>query len=312
MNHRRYLAALVSGALQLWMWSPVSLRAQSGTTATVTTATYETREYRAENGRAIRITSLGNLVSLESPYGFDHINMGTYAREGYVVSYDDPGPAQTRVLYNVNDLYSKTLGGSRDLMPNSFTGPPTGTTFPINTPVTAIVVVDTEDNVIRLTHRFEWRAGLGRVTVTTTVTNRLTSPVLLRGFKRHADINVDGGGGYGNGGALGAPGLNDWAHTTDGILASVRCGGCPPTPPHPLTPETVSTHVVFMSGIPAPPFSILKSATDNSELFSAGPVLKTARLGARTNENNQVTLVWAGSALAPGAFRKFTTLYEVQ
>jgi hypothetical protein len=278
-------------------------------------AIYEVREYRAENGRRIRITSLGNLVALETPYGFDHISTATHAREGYVVSYDDPATGVTRVVYDVHDLYSRTIGGYRDFVPDSFSGPATDTTFAVNTLVTAVVAVHTQDSLIRLTHRFEWLAGTGRVKVTTTVATLLSIPVNLRSFKRHADINVDGGGGYGGGSSItgAAVHLNDWSQYGNGILASERCSGCAPgPPPSPLIPETVSTHVVSMTGSPAPPHAIVKSVTNNSELTSSGPSLGTARTGSRRNEDNQVTLVWTGSTLVPGATQSFTTLYQVE
>jgi hypothetical protein len=302
-------------AVHGFVLAAIAIPAAAQTPGTVTsTGIYETREYRAENGRRVRITSLGNLVTLETPYGFDHISTGSHAREGYVVSYDDPATTATRVLYDVHDLYSRTIG-YRDFVPASFSGPATDTTFPVNTLVTAVVVVNTQDGLIGLTHSFEWVAGTGLVKVTTTVANLLASPVNLRTFKRHADINVDGGGGYGGGASItgAAACLNDWSRFGTGILASERCGGCAPgPPPSPLTPAMVSTHMVSMTGSPAPPYAIVKSVTDNSELTSSGPSLGTARTGSRRNEDNQVTLVWTGSTLAPGGTQSFTTLYRVE
>src|SRR5438128_1611512 len=139
-----FLTENVFKTLGCAVWLPIilPLAAQTTTPDVVTHGAFETREYRAENGRRIRITSLGNLAGLESPFGFEHIDNGRRAREGYVLGYDDPLTGQSRVLYDVQDSYSRTLGG-RDFAPTSFSGPPAGATFPVNTVVTATVNVDT-------------------------------------------------------------------------------------------------------------------------------------------------------------------------
>jgi hypothetical protein len=282
------------------------LAAQTVASTDVTTyGAYETREYRAENGRRIRITSRGNLAALEAPYGFEHIANGARAREGYVVSYDDPATGAARVLYDVNDLHSRSLG-SRDLVPYVFRGPAHGTTFAVGSPMTATVMVDTADGVLRLTHQFSWRAGFGSVRVTTTVTNRLGHYVSFRSLKRHADIDLDGAGLYG------AASANDWSRSDNGVLIYIYCLCAPPSPPSPLTPESVSLHAMSFSGAPAPAYKMIKPAGDISEFSSAGPVMTSDLPGTRRAENNQATLIWPGSRLAPGASQSFTAEYQVE
>jgi hypothetical protein len=291
------------------LWLPIFILpaiAQTSPTEIITSGAYETREYRSENGRRIKISSRGNLAGLEAPYGFEHIDQGGRAREGYVVSYDDPVTGASRVLHDVNDLYSRTLGGHRDLVPVSFRGPAAGTNFPIGTPVTATVIVDTADGALRLAHQFDWRAGFGSVRVTTTVTNRLAGYLALRSFKRLADVNLDGGGAFGV--AL----TNDWVRADNGILISIRCLCSPPVPPSPLTPEFVSLHAMSFSGGPAPAYKTINRAGDLAELSSMGPAIGSDLPGARRNENNQATLVWGGSRLSPGASQTFATEYQVE
>jgi hypothetical protein len=299
----------VAKSLSRVLWLPllvVPVMAQISPTDVVTAGAYENREYRAENGRRIRISSRGNLTALEAPYGFEHLDQGGRAREGYVISYDDPATGAIRVLHDVNDLYSRTLGGFRDLVPVSFRGPAAGTSFAAGTPVTATVIVDTLDGALRLAHHFEWRAGFGNVRVTTTVTNRLAGYVTLRGFKRMADMNLDGAGAYGV--AL----TNDWVRADNSILISIRCLCSPPIPPSPLTPEFVSLHAMSFSGAPAPAYKTINRAGDLAELSSIGPAAGSDLPGARRGENNQATLIWAGSRLAPGASQSFTAEYQVE
>jgi hypothetical protein len=244
----------------------------------------------------VRITSRGNLVGLESPFGFEHIANGRGTREGYVVAYDDPATGGLRVLHDVNDSWSRTLG-SRDLVPYSFRGPATGTTFPINALVTATVVVDTADGVLRLTHQFEWRAGYGRVKVTTTVANRLAGYISLRSFKRVADMDVD------------AAAMNDWERSDNGVSIYIFCLCSPPIPPSPIVP---GTHVMSFTGAPAPGWKLIKPAGDVSEFSSAGPVMSSDLAGLRRNENNQATLIWAGNRLGLGGTQSFTAEYQVE
>ena len=76
-------------------------------------------------------------------------------------------------------------------------------------------------------------------------------------------------------------------------------------------PATVSTHVLtFTGGLPS--YRMIHSDTDdNSELYIAGPATSTDLPGVRVHENNQATLVWAGSPLAAGiGSRTFTAQYD--
>jgi hypothetical protein len=236
--------------------------------------------------------------------GFEHINNGVQAREGYVLAYNDLG-ARARVLFDVNDIHSTVLG-RRDFVPYSFSGPATGTVFPVMTPVRAVAVVDTADGLFRLTHQFDWQAGLGTVKVTTTITNRTSVPLNLTGFKRHARPHPDGAGAYAY------PGPSSWLRTPDGFGSFIVCGGCPPHPsPWPLTEASVSTHVLTFTGV-SPSYMMIHKDTDDVELYAAGRVTLGDLPGLRLNENDQVTLVWNGSTLNPGGSRTFTAQYAVQ
>jgi hypothetical protein len=144
------------------------------------------------------------------------------------------------------------------------------------------------------------------VKVTTTVMNRLGGFVPFRSFKRHADMDLDGAGAYGV--ALG----NDWVRGDNGILISIRCLCAPPSPPSPLTPESVSLHVMSFTGAPAPAYKMIKPSGDVTEFRTAGPVMATDLPGARRGENNQATLIWGGSRLAPGGSQSFVAEYQVE
>ena len=307
-----------------WMWISAalvastypSLPAQTLAAATsVAYGSYETRDFIAQNGRQISVSSFGNLVSLETPFGFEHINRSSRAREGYVISYINPFTSQQRVLYDVHDLYSAVLA-RRDFVPVSFTGPANGTPFSVTTPIIIFAVVDTADGLLRLTNRIEWVAGSGEVTIRTTVTNRVSVPVAVRFVKRHVDLNPDGSGAFGGNlysDWVRLPGVSTGGSTIGGIGAFERCVGCKPGPgPPPLTIANVALHSISFMGSPNPAYATIHTDSDTSELHTAGPALSTNLTGLRTNENNQATLVWIGSTLGPSASQSFIAQYRVE
>ena len=271
-------------------------------------------DYLSENGRGIRISSTGNLIGLETPAGFGHIE----GREGYVLAYDDPYSATTRVLYDVFDSQSMSIkAGLRDFVPVSFEGPPSGTTFPINALVSATAVVDTRDGLLRLTRQFTWRAGTGTVTVRTTITNLAPAPFLLRSYKHFNNIRLNNYGAYGVPGRLN-PIIID---PTSRLMTVLPCAppDCPPppipfSPPSPppitFTPDAVSRHLLQMSGSPTPTRAIVSRAGDDSELRLATP--GTSLYDTKTPGDYQQTLAWViNQNLAAGGSRSFTTTYQV-
>jgi hypothetical protein len=205
------------------------------------------------------------------------------------------------VLFDVNDIHSTVLA-RRDLVPYSFSGPATGTVFSVMTPVRAVAVVDTADGLLRLTHQFDWQAGLGTVTVTTTITNRTSVPLTLSGYKRQVAFRPDGSGGY----ASGVTG--NWERVTNGIGAFISCNCAPHPGPPPLTQASVSTHVLTFTG-GSPSYTMIHSITDDGELYASRPVASGDLPGLRLSENDQATLVWNGSTLNPGGSRTFAVQY---
>src|SRR6185312_11742772 len=105
------------------------------------------------------------------------------------------------------------------------------------------------------------------------------------------------------GGAYGAAGTSDYARIMDGLVASVHCYCAPAPGPPPLTPTSVSQHVMKFSGVPIPARKMIHTSADSAELYSAGAAATGDLPGGRVREDDQVTLVWAGATLGPGASR---------
>ena len=273
------------------------------------------QRYASENGRNIKVASTGNLIGLEAPGGFEHID-SKRAREGYVLAYSDPFSGASRVLHDVFDRYSTTIKVPfRDFQVVSYSSSPVGVLLNLNDQVTATSVVETRDGLLRLTHVLNWKAGTGTVTVTTTVTNISGLPLLLRSFKRHIDVDLDSAGPYGaahyQNSIVTDPGLGSVL-----IFNGSRCYPqpfdspiCPPRP-LPINLVAASNHLMQISGNPLPTHTIVKDAGDDGELTSAlpGPSL----IGRRDFEDNQVTLAWMlNQSLNPGASKSFAVTYQV-
>jgi hypothetical protein len=98
------------------------------------------REFVAQNGRKIRISSMGNLVNLvsfQSAGGAEHINVKR-SREGYVLAYRLSAAQPLRVVHDVNDSSSQIISpGNRDFVPESFTFPSVNSGIPSDTFITA-------------------------------------------------------------------------------------------------------------------------------------------------------------------------------
>ncbi|GEM_PF-6582875 len=279
------------------------------------------REFVSENGRTIRISSLGNLIRLQTPTAFDHllpkIRQGSLfdsrrPREGYGLVYIDPANNQPRIVFDVHDLYSRTRSGDRTLVPVSFEAPPAANIIPFDSTMRARSIVDTSDGLLRLIHDFAWQAGTGEVSITTTIMNRQPGlPVGILRFARFVDADVDGR----------SPGSTSRTETkTTGKLDSILISGddcnsgiCPPDPDCRICPDHVNlrTHVMVMRGIPAPSYKLINSVADPSAILSVGGG-QPAPDGLRFPGDRQTALVWQpNSNLGPNQHITFQVEYKV-
>jgi hypothetical protein len=281
----------------------------------------DTREFVSENGRTIRISSLGNLIRLQTPTTFDHllpkIRRGslfdtTRPREGYALVYIDPLNGQARISFDVYDLYSMTQTGERTLVPVLFEAPATANIIPFDATMRARSIVDTSDGLLRLIHDFTWQAGTGEVSIATTVLNRQPGlPVGILRFARFVDADVDGR----------SPGSAGKAETkTTGKMDSILISGddcnsgiCPPDPDCRICPDQASlrTHVMVMRGIPAPSYKLVNSVADPSAILSGGGG-QPAPDWLRFPGDRQAALVWQpNSNLGPNQHITFQVEYKV-
>jgi hypothetical protein len=280
----------------------------------------DTREFVSENGRTIRISSLGNLIRLQTPTAFDHllpkIRRGslfdtTRPREGYGLVYMDQANPQARISFDVYDLYSRTQSGQRTLVPVSFETPAGANIFPFDATMNARSIVDTHDGLLRLIHDFTWQAGTGEVSITTTIVNRQPGlPVGILRFARFVDADVDGRSPFSSGRA---------ETKTTGKLDSILISGddcdiriCPPKPDcGRICPESLLTHLMVMRGSPAPSYKLIQSVADPSAILSGGggqPVPE----GQRFFGDHQTALVWQPNMiLGPNQHIAFRVEYKV-
>jgi hypothetical protein len=279
---------------------------------------YEVREYSAENGRKVRISSLGNIVYFESPMGFEHLALGG-VREGYILGYEDPGPSppKRRTVYDLSgSQYSRTISPPRrDLIPGTFSAPVDGRVFRVGEKVTAVAVVFTADNVLRLTHTITWIAGTGYINAEMWLQNRLHRPVKVFGIKHHLHPKLDGGGTWGTGSSR-----THWTKLVKALFNHLRCipGYCPP-PPQNILEAFAARHVLGFSGDPEPSmitlreFREFRDPKDDPELNSPYPATINMRTEPRVlNLNGLVTLGWIIDAnLTPAGTPKSLQKYSV-
>lgn len=287
-----------------------------------TTGVLETRKFFAVNGRNIRVSSLGNLVGLESPQGFEHLRGATRSREGYVVGYQDPVTLQARVVHNVFDRVSSTIiTGMPDFVPIEFRGPANLAVFGVGETVSATATLHTRDGLIRLIRQITWTAGSGTVEVKTTLTNRLSSPLWMTGLKLITDPDVDASGAYGT--SQGRNNVDSTATATGSSLVfnNVVCdprGRIDPCPPPPVPGDpallgVLSQHLMEISSSPAPASTVLKLASDNTELFTSVPGASLALPIRGLNVQEIRAWTWSNSQRIPGlGSRTFLKRYEVE
>ena len=254
---------------------------------------FTVRNYRSENGRQVSITSNGNVISLESPAGYENIGAGRI-REGYVLAYVDAN-GTTRVVHDVFDSFSSTIKPNmKDFVPVSFTAPPSSEEIAVNTPITATAVHDTRDGLLRIENSISWTAGTGMVNVTMTVTNRSNSvPVRILTIKRVSDANAGG-----------VKLNNSFVAGRTVYFFNPTCLCRPPIPPGPWIP------LVTISGT-GNSTALNLAAGDDSELFSAGP--GESLPGPQTGIDTQAAIVYKVNAFVnPGAFRVAAVMHEVR
>jgi hypothetical protein len=147
------------------------------------------------HGANVTISTHGNIIQYESPFGYEHFGVGSLS-EGYVLCYTDPSATPQ----NVYDLGGFEFGF----------GPSTNTTSPQVT-----VSRDTADGVLNFHQRFNADLGADRFSITMRVTNisRVTIHNIL--LRRQADIDTD------TGGAMGWANFLNWFARSemDGVMA---------------------------------------------------------------------------------------------
>src|SRR5262245_3145480 len=277
----------------------------NGIPSTTITGRIEERDFIAQNGRRIRISSMGNLVSFQSAGGAEHINVKR-SREGYVLAYRLDASESMRVIHDVHDSYSQIISsGQRDFVPESFTFPSVNSGIPSDTCLTASATVRTSDGVIRLTHVFGWRAGYGPVGINMILTNISLKPLILAGVKRLVDNDT----------AQEYP--NDFVKKGDGAVSfAPRCmttNDCPPPcrfdDPE-CDPTRQGTPVFFMRGSPPPAYVSVKSHYDNIELNSIGLTSSYDLPGYRIDEDNQIVIGWSVNATLQSQKTRMVTIIE--
>lgn len=147
------------------------------------------------HGANVTISTHGNIIQYESPFGYEHLGVGSFS-EGYVLCYTDPSGTPQ----NVYDMGGFEFGF----------GPSTNTTSPQVT-----VSRDTFDGVLNFHQRFNADLGADRFSITMRVTNNTRSTIKNILLRRQADLDTD------TGGAMGWAGFLNWFARTemDGVSA---------------------------------------------------------------------------------------------
>jgi hypothetical protein len=248
----------------------------------------EVREYIAEDGRRIAITSLGNLITLETPRGFEHAAGGTdLPLDGYVLAYRDPS-GTVRVLHNVYRSHSSTIkAGLPDFVPISFEAPPSGTEFERGSVVGAKVVVGTRDGLVEIHTTYSWIGGIVRVE---SAVRSVSQTIRLLAFKRQIRLAPDANGAFGildskfDVLATEAPPVGEFFVAPSVVFAVAICcrRGCDPILCPPRMPEfselTVNSHSILFQAGPdgsgpknvKPSYLTVADAADDCERLKAG------------------------------------------
>jgi hypothetical protein len=281
----------------------------------------EKREYIADDGRTVVITSLGNLIGFESPRGFEQVaGVLDDPIDGYVLAYRDPQTGATRVLHNVYRSQSSTIEpGLNDFVPISFQGPASKTVFPSGKPVHAEVVVGTRDGLVQIRTAYSWMGGIVRAE---SLVTSMSQSIRVLAFKRQTRHPLSGGV-YG---ALGPevdvlpvepeePLVGPSVVISAALCCRRGCdpGVCPPRLPE-FSEAAVNTHsVLFQAGpdalaprAPKPSYLTVADAEDPCERLSAGQC--QGKELPRFNQDSLVTAGWlVNRTLRQGRSLRFVT-----
>jgi hypothetical protein len=126
-----------------------------------------------DGGTTICVSRHGNVVSYNSPTGFEHIGVGTVS-EGYVLCYTDPSGGHQ----NAHDLGEASEAGF---------GPSAVTSL---APLT--IVRTTSDGALELRQRFLPNAARHELIVQNRIRNVGSMPVTNVVFSRSVDFDIDG------------------------------------------------------------------------------------------------------------------------
>ena len=141
------------------------------------TTTWHTFTTSADGGTTFRVSNEGNVYSIESPTGYEHINVGTVI-EGYLLCYTPPA---------TSEVQSKDVADS-----SSGFGAATHSTV---APWT--VTRDTSDGKVQLKQVFTFNGLSKSLTIAMTVKNLTGSTLSNVLVDRIADFDVDVGGSSG-------------------------------------------------------------------------------------------------------------------
>lgn len=245
----------------------------------------ETREYRAENGYELAVTSLGGIIGLRGPkeLGDDRAPLRDY----YRLTYRHPRGQQV-VASTAAGGDKDVASGSSNFVPVSFESPPSGAVFSDDQPLTAKVTVRTSDGLLRLTHLLTWKPGADSVSVQTEIANAdAGQAVSVMAFERVIEVAGEGAAAKDQGASKARyrrflqfrPGQNN-------AFTVVWEGRCIPAPPNCPPPPPLKSYLV--TGDPA---AVIRQRAANPSEVAGG---KTENSGAPSGQQSDgaASLVW--------------------
>jgi len=223
-----------------------------------------------EHGFVIGITAMGQLVTLEMPAGYEHINAG-HILEGYSLCFFDKFPAFDVYQYSSDNFISLDFWSNQS---GSTTYP--GPVITENLIVSSLVA--TQDLKFYILQTIVWLPWKSGIMIHMTVGNHslITGDLVL---KRHADLDTD------TGGTSGWAGFNNIFNEGDDYVVAYTTN----------PPESLKAHTVLMAG------DADSANVDYWDDFSSCPsetVLDPTILPAYGDYMG--TLEWDIGSLAPG------------
>jgi hypothetical protein len=164
--------------------------------------------WKDTSGDIIGVSSDGNLIYLEMPAGYEHLNVG-FPGEGYGLCYSKSTGAQPP-LYDIYGLVSTAENPGGDVLPVSMGAACPGFPFPtctggstpalakLTTGTLAVTVVANDFNSSwQFKNIVTWKTGRTRLDVKTIVKNISGGIMTDVVYRRNADIDTDTGGSLG-------------------------------------------------------------------------------------------------------------------